>query len=772
MALTIIVAVLAWIAPTSFAQVNVGDRDPTFPSPTLSNGVDPGIVKAMVHTTAGTVIVGDFTSVNGVPRGRIARLLPDGSLDPEFAAGAGADGAINAVALAGDHFVLGGEFTSFDGSPRSYLARVFATTGRVDKNYAISGPNGVVHAIVASGSSVYIGGEFTAIGAVSRNRLAYLNGTTGAADSTFNPPSGANGPVYALGRSTFSSISSQLFVGGNFTSLGGQSRTRLASVDSRSGSVTTFNANVSGPNGPVLTILVSDSTYNGSNSIYVGGSFSAVDGLGRGNIARYASSIYSYYGPPALDPSFNIFTDGPVRRVGQASSSAYRPELLIGGDFLHVNATPKKHIARLVTGGSSYSYYSPSGLVAFNLDMTFGSGTGPNGPVRAIVATGEGKVLIGGSFAEVSGAAAAGLARLYGSSGSAPPSIPTIVAALAVGASRNYLEWGYVSYASKYSVERRQEGQTEWTPFEVTTAKRVDLNLEPATTYHYRVRSMNSNGSSEPSATVALTTLVEEWNGAGALDPSYAPPAQAFSSISSAVLLRDGRILIAGSFTTVLGVPRSRVAVLLPDLTLDVSFDPGVGADSTVEEAIELPDGKILIRGYFSKVSDVSRPYLARLNLNGSLDSSFTAPTGISGTYSMAIQGDGKILIGGYFTHLGGLPLERLARLNADGTIDETFLTTFDSTVNAVVVDSEQRILVGGSFYRVNGRPIEGVVRLLRDGTIDDSFDAKADTSVTDIALSGNGRILASGSFSTFAGVSRSRMALLREDGSLDPAFN
>jgi hypothetical protein len=347
----------------------------------------------------------------------------------------------------------------------------------------------------------------------------------------------------------------------------------------------------------VLTILAANSGYYDGGVLYIGGAFSAVNGIGRGNIARYVVGngySYPYNGTSELDATFNVFTDGPVRQILQVNSLGLS-QLLVGGDFLHVNGTPKRHLARLVSAPINYGYFWPP--MTFNLDMTFGSGAGPDAPVRTVATTMDGKVMIGGSFGNVSGAAAPAIVRLYGSGGSAPPAVPTIRAAFAAGATRCYIEWGSVSYTSHYSLERRVEGEVDWVPFTVPTTKRVDLNLQPSTTYHYRLRSVSSNGSSEPSPSVAVTTLAEEWTGAGALDPAFTAPIQPFPGISSASLLRDGRILIAGRFSTLLGVPRAGVAVLLPDLTLDPSFDPGISPSSSPEEAIALPDGGFLIRG-------------------------------------------------------------------------------------------------------------------------------------------------------------------------------
>src|SRR4029453_6296485 len=93
-------------------------------------------------------------------------------------------------------------------------------------------------------------------------------------------------------------------------------------------------------------------------------------------------------------------------------------------------------------------------------------------------------------------------------------------------------------------------------------------------------------------------------------------------------------------------------------------------------------DGKILIAGDFVSVNGVSAPGIARLNSDGSVDSSFNpsgfmpanpnSPRPIRG---IVIQSDGKIVIGGRLTmeadNFGSII--PLVRLNTDGSADQTY---------------------------------------------------------------------------------------------------
>ena len=83
-----------------------------------------------------------------------------------------------------------------------------------------------------------------------------------------------------------------------------------------------------------------------------------------------------------------------------------------------------------------------------------------------------------------------------------------------------------------------------------------------------------------------------------------------------------------------------------------------------------------LLGGFFGLLNGHEQQIIGRLNNDGSLDTSFTpSPIGhINGSVqTMLLQPDGKILIGGYFTAIGGHTRNRIARLQPDGTVDTTF---------------------------------------------------------------------------------------------------
>ena len=98
---------------------------------TLDPGFDAGLganntVYAVGLESSGKVIVGgDFTSINRTTRNRYARLNPDGSLDATFDPGRGANNTVFALlVLSDDSAIIAGDFTEVTGSPRNGVARI------------------------------------------------------------------------------------------------------------------------------------------------------------------------------------------------------------------------------------------------------------------------------------------------------------------------------------------------------------------------------------------------------------------------------------------------------------------------------------------------------------------------------------------------------------------------------------------------------------------------------------------------------------------------
>ena len=221
----------------------------------------------------------------------------------------------------------------------------------------------------------------------------------------------------------------------------------------------------------------------------------------------------------------------------------------------------------------------------------------------------------------------------------------------------------------------------------------------------------------------------------------------------------------------------------MPTARLDSSFTTNPGVDIHIFALALQADGKILIGGNFTTYNGVSRNGIARLNADGSLDTTFNPGTGFDdqcspckGVQSIDIQPNGKILVGGNFRNFNGVSRVRVARLNTDGTLD----TTFNPGAGAVAAEvskikslSNGKILITGNFVQYNNIAVNRIARLNSDGSLDSSFSNTAQPNgvVTELYVQSNGKIIITGLFSTIAGQIRRGVARLNSDGTLDASF-
>ena len=321
----------------------------------------------------------------------------------------------------------------------------------------------------------------------------------------------------------------------------------------------------------------------------------------------------------------------------------------------------------------------------------------------------------------------------------------------------------------------------------------------------------------------------------GDLDTTFNPVITASAGsaeVYKTLTLPDGKILVAGGFSTVNGVSRNGIAKLNPDGTLDTTFDPGTGANSSFVEGFAVqPDGKIVIGGTFTSFNGTGSNRIARLNSNGTLDTSFAIGTGFnSSVWAVFTQPDGKIWVGGAFSSYNARQARSVIRLNTDGTIDTTFnmLVVPLGGVSVVNLQKDGRVLIGAGlnfvnsvewrygiaqlyndgrldtkynphnynftdnsavitdiYVRPNGKivlvgnlKINNVNKHIAvtnpDGTFDTSFDSgtDADNSIFKLVPLPDGKMLISGNFTTYNGAPANRIARLNPNGSLDTSFS
>lgn len=663
-------------------------------------------------------------------------------------------------------------------------------------------------AATQSDGKTIVGGSFTTVQGTLRNRIARLN-VDGSVDAGFDPGTGADGEVQSLGVQS----DGKVLIAGKFASINGISRKGIARLNADGSVDRAFDSQL-GVDGPVYTILP-----RGDGTILIGGAFYNVDGVSRGAIAKLKPD-------GRVDTAFDFGTAFSLFRFPPSILSlAEQPDgkIMVGGDFVTINGITQNRIARLNRDGT--------------LDSTFKT-SGADNQVNTVILQADGKILVAGSFTSMGGTSRGNIARLNsdgtldGSFVPAPAS-GTGIKAIAVQADGRILTGGDFSTIGatlRPGIARLNSGGTLDKTYNpnlpnagIGTSVRV-VTLQPDgkalitgefatltgfSTKRLRIMRINANGNLDinfsnfgPNAPVR--TIVAQGDGTltigggftninganwariaqlksdGTLNTVFNPGTGANDLIFAIWPQPDGKLLIAGNFTAFNGSARNRIARLQANGTLDSTFNPiGVPSGSVRSLALQA-DGKILVGGSFGTINGATRRNLARLNANGTLDTVFTPPANNgNAVYAIASQNDGKILVGGY-----GLPANP-ARLNADGTIDSTWVTKtngapFDSgtgandIVNSVAVQNDGKVLFGGNFTKFNGTSRARIARANADGSLDGGFDPGIgpNGAINSLAIETNGQILIAGSFDSVANIARNGIARLNPDGTLDAAFD
>jgi uncharacterized delta-60 repeat protein len=157
---------------------------------------------------------------------------------------------------------------------------------------------------------------------------------------------------------------------------------------------------------------------------------------------------------------------------------------------------------------------------------------------------------------------------------------------------------------------------------------------------------------------------------------------------------------------------------------VDVTFSVGAGANDFINALLLQSDGKVLVGGGFTNISNLTNSFgIARLQTNGLVDATFTPNldfVAFGSVFSIALQSNGKIFIGGNFSSVGGVSRPSFARLNADGTLDSGFVPDApNSAVTAIGLQSSGDIILAGGMAVTDshGNIQFGVARLHGDPT-------------------------------------------------------
>ncbi len=217
-----------------------------------------------------------------------------------------------------------GSFTTIGGATRNRIAALDADPVSPTSAMPPPGtptPSNTVNALAVSGSTVYAGGDFTTIGGATRNRIAALDASTGSG-TAWDP--NADGAVYALAVSRLDRLRRR----GLHHPAGSRGRPhdryRIAAIDASTGTPTSWNPSA---DGTVRTLCVS------GTSIYAGGDFTTLQGATGGPYSRYfLAEIDAATGDPT--------NWDPVLSDAAHASAVYNDVLYAGGSFATISGEP------------------------------------------------------------------------------------------------------------------------------------------------------------------------------------------------------------------------------------------------------------------------------------------------------------------------------------------------------------------------------------------------------------------------------------------------
>lgn len=286
-------------------------------------------------------------------------------------------------------------------------------------------------------------------------------------------------------------------------------------------------------------------------------------------------------------------------------------------------------------------------------------------------------------------------------------------------------------------------GTPRWLPAESFTLdpafQRPSFFSDPAAAHRARPDSLGRvyvSGDLTGSNGQRLGKVIRIDAASGAVDATFVLGKQ-IAAVRAIMVDSSDRLIVSGVLAgqSDTNTTTERIIRVLPDGTIDPAFT-SPRFESPITLMSETTGGKLLV--YAPDTFTGTTPTgLIRLNANGSEDTTFGA--GISGNLRAepVTDADGKILIGGsfIFTVSQSLSYRGIARLNANGTIDSTF-TPPNSTViqsastEAIGLQSDGKIILAGLGYRVNGTSSQ-YLRLNTNGTVDTTFTATASGSTS-----------------------------------------
>jgi hypothetical protein len=614
-----------------------------------------GTVRDSIRAPDGSwFVAGDFTRAGAWERNDIARILPDGGIDPHWSLDFMGTVQVNALAFDGDTLYIGGTFQTVNGYQRQRLVAVdYRTAKLVEWNPSI---NGDVNSIAVADDKIIVGGSFTSIAGQPRARLAAFDRTTRVLTSW--------APAASATVFTVDVEATTAYVGGAFTTIDGTGRNYLAAISTIDGSLQAWNP---GANSSVYTL---DATVT---DVYVGGAFTLVSGAPR----SYAA---------ALDP-----VSGSIRPWNPTLVGTDVQHIRRDGGSIHVAGTISS--AQAATRHNVARFDATTGLVDAWTPLVHGA-------VYTVLQDGA-RTFVGGSFASTGVAVRRGLASVDLTTGNLTAWAPTVtgtVNALSAGAGRVFIGGSFTAVngtarASLARVDATTGALNAWNPGVSGGTSTVKTLAEGAGMLYVGGYFTTTAATSRRSIAKfnATTGALQAWN-----------PNAGFSEVNT-IAVTATAIYAGGTFSSIGGQARSRVAALDPASGLATAWNPG--ADDTVN-VIAVQGNVAYVGGEFTTLGGESRPHLGAVTTDTQVVTPWEPLEPASGISALSVSGD-TIRVGATYFALSSTlyPWEfrdTYVEFATDGTLLATDpqLKQPDSWASGVttIAASGEHLFLGGGF--------------------------------------------------------------------------
>jgi uncharacterized delta-60 repeat protein len=379
------------VSPYIF-RINLdGTHDTTFS--TAAGGPNGQVISAATESNGKIVLVGNFTTYDGVTTNRIVRITNSGSRDASFNVGTGFDAFSNSnkngqvIVTPNNDVYVAGTFTTYSGSTVNRIVKILPS-GAIDTTFVTSasssfgnqiGLNNASTVLIQSGSSVIISGQFVTYESPLISRGVMVD-STGTVSSSFNIGTGFSTTI----RTWATQSDGKILAGGDFTTYSGSSTntTRIIRLNRNGTQDTSFVTGV-GFNSTVTDIRVQS-----DGKIIAAGSFTTYSGSSTSGIVRLNIS-------GTRDATFNVGTG--ATDVKQCSIQSDEKIVVVGGFTVYSGSTSNR-LVRINTNGTR--------------DTSFDIGTGFNNTVESVVIQSDGKIIPTGNFTTYSGSSISRILRL------------------------------------------------------------------------------------------------------------------------------------------------------------------------------------------------------------------------------------------------------------------------------------------------------------------------------------------------------------------------